>query len=60
MTKRELSWAIVSLILILLAYLIPYTILTDVAKWYGSFLLWVLLGVVIIFVNILITKDWRS
>ena len=60
MGKRELFWAIICIVLILLAYIIPYTVLTDVAKWYGSFLLWVLLGLVIIVVNIIITKDWRS
>ena len=48
MGKRELFWAIICIVLILLAYIIPYTVLTDVAKWYGSFLLWVLLGLVII------------
>jgi hypothetical protein len=58
--KRELFWAIICIVLILLAYIIPYTVLTDVAKWYGSFLLWVMLGLVIIVVNIIITKDWRS
>ena len=60
MGKRELFWAIICIVLILLAYMIPYTTLTDVAKWYGSFLLWVILGLVIIVVNIIITKDWRS
>jgi hypothetical protein len=60
MGKRELFWAIICIVLILLAYMIPYTVLTNVAKWYGSFLLWVLLGLVIIGVNIIITKDWRS
>jgi hypothetical protein len=60
MGKRELFWAIICIVLILLAYMIPYTVLTDVAKWYGSFLLWVILGLVIIVVNIIITKDWRS
>ena len=60
MGKRELFWAIICIVLILLAYMIPYTVLTNVAKWYGSFLLWVVLGLVIIVVNIIITKDWRS
>lgn len=60
MGKRELFWAIICIVLILLAYMIPYTVLTDVARWYGSFLLWVVLGLVIIVVNIIITKDWRS
>ena len=60
MGKRELFWAIICIVLILLAYIIPYTVPTDVAKWYGSFLLLVMLGLVILVVNIIITKDWRS
>ena len=60
MEKKELLWVIISIILILLAYIIPYTLLTDVAKWYGSFLFWVVLGLVTIGVNLIITKDWRS
>lgn len=60
MEKRELFWAITSVILILLAYFIPYTLLTNVEKWYGSFLFWVILGFVTIGVNVMITKDWRS
>jgi hypothetical protein len=60
MEKRELLWALISVILILLAYFIPYTVLTNVFKWYGSFLYWVVLGLVIIVVNLIITKNWRS
>ena len=60
MVKKELIWAIISVILILLAYFIPYTFFSNVAKWYGSFLFWVVLGLVTIGVNLIITKDWRS
>lgn len=60
MEKRELTWVIISVTLILLAYFIPYTFLSNVAKWYGSFIFWILLGLVIIGVNLIITKDWRS
>ena len=60
MAKRELFWAVICVVLILLAYFIPYTVLTNVFKWYGSFLYWVMLGVVIIVVNVIMTKNWRS
>lgn len=60
MTKREKFWATLCIILILLSYFIPYTVLSDVFKWYGSFFVWTLLGIVIIVVNLIITKDWRS
>jgi cell division protein FtsW (lipid II flippase) len=58
--KRELFWGIISFCLILLAYVIPYTILSDVAKWYGSFLLWVVIALLIIGVNDILTRKWRD
>lgn len=60
MFKREIFWAIICVLLIFIAYFVPYTILSNVSHWYGSFLLWVGLGLVIILVNLIITKDWRS
>lgn len=60
MYKKELFWAIVSLGLILLAYVIPYTFLSEVAKWYGSFLLWIVIALLIIGVNVMLTRNWRS
>ena len=60
MTKKEIFWGIVSVVLIFLAYLIPYTILSDMAKWYGSFLFWVVIAVVVMGVNAVVTRDWRD
>lgn len=60
MSKNELKWGIASVLLILLAYIIPYTILTDVAMWYGSFFLWIVIALIIILVNFIVTSDWRS
>ncbi|QHS21854.1 hypothetical protein GWK91_02355 [Virgibacillus sp. MSP4-1] len=58
MASSERKWALVILFTVLLAYLLPYTIFTNVAAWYGSFLLWTGLTMVIIGVNYFITKDW--
>lgn len=44
--------------LILLAYLLPYTALSGIKTWYGSFLLWSVIGLLIIILNIIVTKDW--
>jgi cell division protein FtsW (lipid II flippase) len=60
MGKNEVFWGIISFVLILIAYLVPYTVLSEVAKWYGSFLFWVLIAVVIIGVNYVLTRDWRD
>ncbi|GAA0493146.1 hypothetical protein GCM10008986_19500 [Salinibacillus aidingensis] len=58
MASSERKWALVILITVLLAYILPYTIFTNVSAWYGSFLLWTGLTIVIIGVNYFITKDW--
>jgi len=50
-----LVWAVV-----LLSYLVPYTLLSGVALWYGSFLFWMLAGLVIIALNVFITKDFEE
>ncbi|SHG94339.1 hypothetical protein [Ornithinibacillus halophilus] len=51
-------WGMLIVILILLAYILPYTIFTNVNSWYGSFLTWGIIGVLIILANIMVTKDW--
>lgn len=58
MKKKELSWALLILVIILLAYILPYTLLSDVAKWYGSFLAWIILAIIAIGINYFLTKDW--
>ena len=60
MEKNEKIWAVIGVGIILLAYVIPYTILSDVAKWYGSFLFWSLIAVVAIGINIIVTRDWSD
>jgi len=50
-----LVWAVV-----LLSYFVPYTLLSGVALWYGSFLFWMLAGLAIIALNVFITKDFEE
>ncbi|GAA0593491.1 hypothetical protein GCM10009001_07070 [Virgibacillus siamensis] len=54
----KFSWGVLIAVLIILAYLLPYTILSGVEAWYGSFLLWGIIGILIILANIMVTKDW--
>nr|WP_156291520.1 hypothetical protein [Oceanobacillus salinisoli] len=58
MKINEFKWALCILFIIFIAYILPYTLLTNVAKWYGSFLLWVVLAFTIIIINYFLTKDW--
>ncbi|WP_102028183.1 hypothetical protein [Salirhabdus sp. Marseille-P4669] len=58
MKANEWKWALGIFVIVLLAYIIPYTLLTDVAAWYGSFFFWTILTVIIIFINYFLTKNW--
>ncbi len=58
--QRKKFWGTFIIVLILLAYIVPYTILSNVKTWYGSFLFWGIIGVLIIFANVMATRDWRE
>lgn len=58
MSSRELKWGFLIFVIVLLGYILPYTVLTNVAVWYGSFLLWSVLALAIIVINYLFTKNW--
>ncbi|WP_337017003.1 hypothetical protein [Oceanobacillus massiliensis] len=58
MKRNELKWALTILIILVLAYTLPYTVFTDVTKWYGSFLVWTVLALITIIINYFLTKDW--
>ncbi|MGP8289163.1 MULTISPECIES: hypothetical protein [Halomonadaceae] len=57
--KRS-KWIWVVWIVVLLSCLVPYTLLTNVAAWYGSFLFWTCAGLVVIALNVFITKDFEE
>ncbi|GAB3046119.1 hypothetical protein [Virgibacillus ainsalahensis] len=56
--KSKYIWGIIIILLIFLAFILPYTILSGIQTWYGSFLLWGIIGVLIIIANIMVTRDW--
>lgn len=47
-------------LLILLSYVVPYSVLSNVQTWYGSFLFWSLIGVLVIVANIFMTEDFKE
>lgn len=57
--KRS-KWIWVVWVVVLLSCLVPYTLLTNVAAWYGSFLFWTCAGLVVIALNVFITKDFEE
>ncbi|HAA45093.1 MAG: hypothetical protein XD36_2612 [Halomonas sp. 54_146] len=57
--KRS-KWIWLVWLVVLLCYLVPYTLLSDVARWYGSFLFWACAGLAVIALNVFITKDFEE
>lgn len=47
-------------LVVLLSCVVPYTLLTNTAAWYGSFLFWTCAGLVVIALNIFITQDFKE
>jgi cyanate permease len=60
MERRVVAWAGAVLVLVLLAYLVPYTLLSRVDAWYGSFLFWMVFGLVAIAAIWAMTRSWRD
>ncbi|GLO66906.1 MULTISPECIES: hypothetical protein [Oceanobacillus] len=54
----ENKWAIIIGSIVLLAFFLPFTLLTNIEKWYGSFFIWIVLTLIVIFCNITFTKNW--
>ncbi|MFD1415277.1 hypothetical protein [Oceanobacillus jeddahense] len=57
---KEKNAALLIGIIVLLAFIIPFTVLKDVEKWYGSFLFWLILTLIVIVCNAILTKDWSN
>jgi hypothetical protein len=47
-------------VLILLSFILPYTVFRDVDAWYGSFLFWTLATAAVIGLNAVISADWKD
>lgn len=53
-------WLLFVLAVIVLCYLVPYTLLSDVDEWYGSFLFWTVATAAVIGVNAVVSADWKD
>jgi len=56
--KTRKFWLWMEALVILLALILPYTVFRNVHAWYGSFLWWTLVGLLTVFINFMMTKDW--
>lgn len=60
MEREGMVWAGVMLALVASAFVVPYTLLSGVDAWYGSFLFWTIFALISIGVNALIVRRWRD
>lgn len=60
MADRKSLWLIVIAVLMISAFVVPFTLLTDVDAWYGSFLFWVILTALVIAINAIVSAAWRD
>ena len=60
MERQGVIWVGVVLVLVLFAYVVPYTLLSQVDAWYGSFLFWTVFGLAAIAAIWAITRSWRD
>lgn len=60
MERRGIFWIGVMLGLVVLAYVVPYLLLSGVDAWYGSFAFWLIFGLAAIGVNVIVTRNWRD
>ena len=53
-------WLVPVLALVVLSYLVPYVLLSDVDAWYGSMLFWTASTAVVIAINAVVSSAWRD
>ena len=58
--KLRLFYTILILMLVISAFVVPYTLLSSTNLFRGSFLFWIIFALVVIFLNIKITGCWKE
>ena len=59
MERRELIWSIFLLGVVVAAFILPYTVLRDIARFGGAFAFWIVLTAVAIAGGIIYTWRWK-
>jgi len=61
MKKKRIFWAGLFFLMILAAFVIPYTpLLNDLSRVYGAFLFWNIFALIVIVCLGIITSKWRD
>lgn len=61
MNRTDKTWLLIPiLLLIVLSFVLPFTVFSGVDAWYGSFLFWTLATAAVIGLNAIISADWED
>lgn len=60
MEEKLKRWVLWFTIIILAAFILPFTLLQNIQRFYGSFLFWGLFAILAIISVGLLTKNWRD
>lgn len=60
MRGRRVRWLVAVAVVMVLCYVVPYTLLRDHDAWYGSFLFWSVAALTVIGINAVVSSDWRD
>ena len=59
--RQRIFWAVLFLLMILAAFIVPFTpLMSGLTKFYGAFLFWSLFAIVVIVCLGFITARWRD
>jgi flagellar biosynthesis component FlhA len=59
--RQRVLWAILFLLMILAAFIVPFTpLMRDLTKFYGAFLFWSIFALIVIICLGFITARWRD
>lgn len=54
-------WLLTSVpVIMILMFVVPYTLLREVNAWYGSFLFWIVGTLVVIAINVILALQWED
>jgi peptidoglycan/LPS O-acetylase OafA/YrhL len=61
MNRTGKAWLLIPIVLLVLAaFVLPFTLFSGVDAWYGSFLFWTLATVAVIALNAVVSADWKD
>jgi len=60
-SDRLTPWLLGSIpVVMVLMFAVPFTLLREVNAWYGSFLFWSVGTIVVIGLNVILTRHWKA